>query len=121
MENSNIKFKIKSTFDNVIKHWPKKISVNYSEDNKRVFPELSMAWNKVEEVVGYGDPWSELMVWVIYGVLHERALKTRDYQSIKYIYPQKIPFSDFLQEFNKQLQDEEWSFLESSRQWESSY
>jgi hypothetical protein len=111
MVNSEIKFKIKSTFDKVIKHWPKEISIYYSDDNARVFPELSLAWNRVEEVVGCNKPAEELMVWVIFSVLHERALKAQGDSTIKYIYPHSIPFLDFLKEYRNQLEDDEWNDL----------
>ena len=106
-----MQFKVKSTFDTVIKHWPKEINVENFEGNQRVFPALSTAWNEVEKVIGSDNPWAELMVWVIFCVLHEKALENSRKQKIRFIYPNDIPFSLFSNKYKKQLDSDEWADL----------
>ena len=113
MENNGIQFKIKSTFDSVIKYWPKKINVDSVVDNPRVFLGLSTAWDEVEEVVGFDNPWEELMVWVMFCVLHEKALESSSNQKVRFIYPNDIPFSLFLKEYQEQLDVGEWRDLKN--------
>ena len=51
------------------------------------------------------------MVWVMFCVLHEKALESICNQKVRFIYPNDILFSLFLKEYQKQLDDGEWRDL----------
>lgn len=51
------------------------------------------------------------MVWVMFCVLREKALESSCNQKIRFIYPNDIPFSLFLKEYQKQLDVGEWRDL----------
>ncbi|MCX7553039.1 hypothetical protein OS175_04050 [Marinicella sp. S1101] len=110
MENNAINFKIKAVFNNVIKLWPEQINVECSKDNSRIFPMLSKAWDNAEDMID-DDPWEVLMVWVIYGVLHDEAVNLAKNTSGQNVYPKKLQLKKVIHEYMKQLDDEEWKCL----------
>ncbi len=77
----------------------------------RVFLGLSNVWNEVEKLADSDNPWEELIIWMVFCVLHEKALKISWNQKVRVIYPSDIPFSLFLKEYQKQLGVGEWRDL----------
>lgn len=84
--------KFTEVYAQVIKLWPRKIDLTGAqpEDDKCNFENLSGAWDRVEDGVGYKDPWTELMVWAMFQAFHDESLRLFE-QEIFLLEPRKVP------------------------------
>jgi hypothetical protein len=68
---------------------------------------FSAQWDRIEEAVGYEDPYDDLMVWTMYQVFHTHALQLY-LQKIYTLNPQEISMSEIEEQYYRNLQEEGW-------------
>ena len=71
------KMKFTLLFNETVKLFPSTICIrkgNLLSDNGGYFPELSTAWDEAEIKAKEIGDWHSLMVWAIYGALHDQAI-----------------------------------------------
>lgn len=68
---------------------------------------LHSLWSKIEDEIGYENPYYDLMVWTMYQVIHKNAIKLFKSDCFK-IYPKNIPIEEIEQQFLSNLQEESW-------------
>lgn len=80
--------KFQTIYNSAVKLFPKTIDISdgylLEETGGCMFPSLSKAWEKAENQIS-DDEWGNLMIWVIYQFLHNKAkkkLQSRDFSSI---------------------------------------
>ena len=96
-------------YNRIIKKWPDTISVNDGRATTKTayfFPKLSNAYYRAEDSAK--DNLGGLMVWTIFGVLHDQAKKLLKGKGNKIIYLNKIDTKKIKRRFLKNLQVKGW-------------
>lgn len=73
-------------------------------------PALSAIWDKVENDVGYENPFLELMVWTVFQLLQDMA-KELFIVGHAELQPQAIDLNDLEKRYFENLNSKEWEFL----------
>ncbi len=70
--------KFSEVYSKVIGLWPAQIDISDGSITKGeyyLFRKLSDEWDRIEDEVGYQDPWAHLMVWTMFQAFHEESIR----------------------------------------------
>lgn len=100
--------KIDLFFERGVSFWPDSIDIEdgefFEEISGFLSENLSNAWNNAEQK-SLGDDWNELSVWVIYKLLHQKAM--RDFKcEIFALSPAQLNKDEFRKILLEELQQE---------------
>ena len=95
-------------FIRALKYWPSEIDISdgevISETNGFLSENLSFAWNEAEKKAEKNE-WDDLSVWIIFGLLHNRA-KIDFKKGTNKVYLSQVNIDDFKVNLYEALQNE---------------
>ena len=77
------------------------------------FPNLSKAWDKVEEQIDVeNDTWGDMMVWTMFQEFHEESKKLL-VERVTHLKPDKVSIDSIEKRYRENLQVDEWEYERS--------
>ena len=78
---------------------------------KYIFPELTLAWNDVEDKIDTSKDYSgDMMVWSMYQIFHSESLRTKE-TGAKGFRPSEVSQKIIEERFRENLNTQGWEFL----------